>query len=62
MNARITPLRFRTAGLTDLCDQTVHINPVQAAGHAASAMTLKHYASGSETSVQAAAAERAYTA
>jgi len=60
----ITPARFRTTVLTDLYDQTKDIKLAQAAaGHTTSAMTLKHYVKGRESSIQATAAvERAYTA
>lgn len=59
----ITPIRFRTTVLTDLYDQTKDIKLAQqAAGHTTSAMTLKYYVKGRETSAQAAAAvERAYS-
>lgn len=53
----ITPIRFRTTVLTDLYDQTKDIKLAQAAaGHTTSAMTLKYYVKGRETSSQAAAA------
>lgn len=60
----ITPIRFRTTVLTDLYDQTKDIKLAQAAaGHTTSAMTLKYYVKGRETSSQATAAvEKAYTA
>lgn len=60
----ITPIRFRTTVLTDLYDQTKDIKLAQqAAGHSTSAMTLKYYVKGRETSTQATAAiERAYSA
>lgn len=60
----ITPARFRTTVLTDLYDQMKDIKLAQAAaGHTTSAMTLKHYVKGRESSIQATAAvERAYTA
>lgn len=60
----ITPIRFRTTVLTDLYDQTKDIKLAQqAAGHTTSAMTLKYYVKGRETSAQATAAvERAYSA
>lgn len=60
----ITPIRFRTTVLTDLYDQTKDIKLAQtAAGHTTSAMTLKYYVKGRETSSQATAAvERAYSA
>ena len=53
----ITPIRFRTTVLTDLYDQTKDIKLAQAAaGHTTSAMTLKYYVKGRETSSEAAAA------
>ena len=53
----ITPIRFRTTVLTDLYDQTKDIKLAQAAaGHTTSAMTLKYYVKGRETSSLAAAA------
>ena len=53
----ITPIRFRTTILTDLYDQTKDIKLAQAAaGHTTSAMTLKYYVKGRETSSEAAAA------
>lgn len=53
----ITPIRFRTTLLTDLYDQTKDIKLAQAAaGHTTSAMTLKYYVKGRETSSEAAAA------
>lgn len=60
----ITPIRFRTTVLTDLYDQTKDIKLAQAAaGHTTSAMTLKYYVKGRETSSQAAAAvDKLYTA
>ncbi len=60
----ITPLRFRTTVLTDLYDQTKDIKLAQtAAGHTTSAMTLRYYVKGRETSSAATAAvERAYSA
>ncbi len=60
----ITPRRFRATVLTDLYDQTKDIKLAQqAAGHTTSAMTLKYYVKGRETSTQATAAiERAYSA
>ena len=60
----ITPIRFRTTVLTDLYDQTKDIKLAQAAaGHTTSAMTLKYYVKGRETSTQATSAvDRAYSA
>ena len=60
----ITPIRFRTTVLTDLYDQTKDIKLAQAAaGHTTSAMTLKYYVKGRETSSQATSAvDRAYSA
>lgn len=60
----ITPIRFRTTVLTDLYDQTKDIKLAQeAAGHTTSAMTLKYYVKGRETSAKATAAvEQAYSA
>lgn len=60
----ITPIRFRTTVLTDLYDQTKDIKLAQAAaGHTTSAMTLKYYVKGRETSSQAAAAvDKLYSA
>ena len=60
----ITPIRFRTTVLTDLYNQTKDIKLAQdAAGHTTSAMTLKYYVKGRETSSRATAAvDRAYTA
>ena len=53
----ITPIRFRTTVLTDLYNQTKDIKLAQsAAGHTTSAMTLKYYVKGRETSSEAAAA------
>lgn len=53
----ITPLRFPTTALTDLYDQTKDIKLTRAAaGHTTSAMTLKYYVKGQETSSEAAAA------
>lgn len=53
----IAPIRFRTTVLTDLYDQTKDIKLAQAAaGHTTSAMTLKYYVKGRETSSEAAAA------
>ena len=53
----ITPIRFRTTVLTDLYDQTKDIKLAQAAaGHTTSAMTLKYYVKGRETSSEAVAA------
>lgn len=50
----ITPIRFRTTVLTDLYDQTKDIKLAQAAaGHTTSAMTLKYYVKGRETSSEA---------
>lgn len=61
---RITPIRFRTTVLTDLYDQTKDIKLAQAAaGHTTSAMTLKYYVKGRETSSEASAAvDRLYSA
>lgn len=58
----ITPIRFRTTVLTDLYDQTKDIKLAQAAaGHTTSAMTLKYYVKGRETSSRAVAAvDQAY--
>ncbi len=60
----ITPIRFRTTVLTDLYDQTKDIKLAQAAaGHTTSAMTLKYYVKGRETSSEAVAAvDRLYSA
>lgn len=60
----ITPIRFRTTVLTDLYDQTKDIKLAQAAaGHTTSAMTLRYYVKGRETSSQAAAAvDKLYSA
>lgn len=60
----ITPIRFRTTVLTDLYDQTKDIKLAQAAaGHTTSAMTLKYYVKGRETSSHAAAAvDKLYSA
>lgn len=60
----ITPIRFRTTVLTDLYDQTKDIKLAQAAaGHTTSAMTLKYYVKGRETSSEASAAvDRLYSA
>lgn len=60
----ITPIRFRTTVLTDMYDQTKDIKLAQAAaGHTTSAMTLKYYVKGRETSLQAAAAvDKLYSA
>lgn len=53
----ITPIRFRTTILTDLYDQTKDIKLAQAAaGHTTSAMTLKYYVKGRETSSETATA------
>ncbi len=53
----IAPIRFRTTVLTDLYDQTKDIKLAQAAaGHTTSAMTLKYYVKGRETSSEAVAA------
>lgn len=53
----IAPIRFRTTVLTDLYDQTKDIKLAQAAaGHTTSAMTLKYYVKGRETSSKAVAA------
>ena len=53
----IAPIRFRTTVLTDLYDQTKDMKLAQAAaGHTTSAMTLKYYVKGRETSSEAAAA------
>lgn len=59
----ITPIRFRTTVLTDLYDQTKDIKLAQAAaGHTTSAMTLKYYVKGRETTSRATAAvDQAYT-
>lgn len=59
----ITPIRFRTTVLSDLYDQTKDIKLTQAAaGHTTSAMTLKYYVKGRETSERAAnAVAQAYT-
>lgn len=47
----ITPIRFRTTVLTDIYDQLKDVKAAQAAaGHTTSAMTLKHYVKGRETS------------
>lgn len=61
---RITPIRFRTTVLTDLYDQTKDIKLAQAAaGHTTSAMTLKYYVKGRETSSEASAAvDKLYSA
>jgi len=63
-DTKIIPARFRTTVLTDLYGQTKDIKLAQAAaGHTTSAMTLKHYVKGRESSVQTTAAvEWAYTA
>lgn len=63
-NENITPIRFRTTVLTDIYDQTKDIKLAQAAaGHTTSAMTLKYYVKGRETSSQATSAiERIYSA
>lgn len=46
-DGKITPIRFRTTVLTDLYDATKDIKLTQqTAGHATSAMTLKHYVKG----------------
>ena len=46
-DGKITPIRFRTTVLTDLYDATKDIKLTQqTAGHATSAMTLKHYIKG----------------
>lgn len=60
----ITPIRFRTTVLTDMYDQTKDIKLAQAAaGHTTSAMTLKYYVKGRETSSKAAAAvDKLYSA
>ena len=60
----VTPIRFRTTVLTDLYDQTKDIKLAQAAaGHTTSAMTLKYYVKGRETSSQAVAAvDKLYSA
>lgn len=60
----ITPIRFRTTVLTDLYDQTKDIKLAQAAaGHTTSAMTLRYYVKGRETSSEAVAAvDRLYSA
>lgn len=51
----ITPIRFRTAVVTDLYDQTKDIKPAQAAaGHTTSVMTLRYYVKGRETIRKAA--------
>lgn len=48
-DSKVTPKRFRTTVLTDLYDVTKDIKLTQhAAGHASSAMTLKHYVKGRE--------------
>lgn len=53
----ITPIRFRTTVLTDLYNQTKDIKLTQAAaGHTTSAMTLKYYVKGRETSSKAVSA------
>lgn len=61
---RIIPIRFRTTVLTDLYDQTKDIKLAQAAaGHTTSAMTLKYYVKGRETSSEASAAvDKLYSA
>lgn len=44
---RITPIRFRTTVLTDMYDQTKDLKQTQqAAGHASSSTTMKHYIKG----------------
>ena len=49
-DGKITPIRFRTTVLTDLYDATKDIKLTQqTAGHATSAMTLKHYVKGRES-------------
>ena len=60
----ITPIRFRTTVLTDMYDQTKDIKLAQAAaGHTTSAMTLKYYVKGRETSSKAAdAVDKLYSA
>ena len=60
----ITPIRFRTTVLTDLYAETKDIKLTQhAAGHTTSAMTLKHYVHGRETTQTAASAvDRLYFA
>lgn len=60
----ITPIRFRTTILTDMYDQTKDIKLAQAAaGHTTSAMTLKYYVKGRETSSKAAdAVDKLYSA
>jgi len=53
-DGKITPRRFRTTVLTDLYDQTKDIKLTQnAAGHTTSAMTLKHYVAGRESTTAA---------
>lgn len=52
----ITPIRFRTTVLTDIYDKTHDIKQAQAAaGHASSAMTLKHYIKGRGNAATSAA-------
>lgn len=60
----ITPIRFRTTVLTDMYDQTKDIKLAQAAaGHTTSAMTLKYYVKGRETSSKGAdAVDKLYSA
>lgn len=63
-NDNITPIRFRTTILTDMYDQTKDIKLAQAAaGHTTSAMTLKYYVKGRETSSKGAdAVDKLYSA
>lgn len=63
-NDNITPIRFRTTVLTDMYDQTKDIKLAQAAaGHTTSAMTLKYYVKGRETSSKGAdAVDKLYSA
>ncbi|MCR5783946.1 MAG: site-specific integrase [Clostridia bacterium] len=62
-NGKITPIRFRTTVLTDLYDTTKDIKLTQqTAGHATSAMTLKHYVKGREIVTSSATAiDQLYT-
>lgn len=59
---RITPQRFRTTVLTDIYDQTRDVKATEkTAGHASSAMTLKHYIKGRGTVADTIAAiDRVY--
>lgn len=59
----IMPVRFRTAVLADIYNQTRDIKPTQAlARHTSSDMTLRYYVKGREDITNAAVVGAVYTA